>query len=75
MTPTDEELKNLKLYVTDGEGNVLKSTMVNNSGAFTPVNTKATYHFKGEYKTGSGEVLKQSFSGQTLSNTVSAISH
>ncbi|PAM92344.1 hypothetical protein B4N84_26445 [Flavobacterium sp. IR1] len=75
MTPTDEELKNLKLYVTDGEGNVLKSTMVNNSVAFTPVNTKATYHFKGEYKTGSGEVLKQSFSGQTLSNTVSAISH
>jgi len=75
MTPTSEELANLKMYVTDASGNVLKSTRIENTVSFTPVNTKAKYTINAIYKFSSEQEQKQSFSAETVSNSVSQITH
>jgi murein DD-endopeptidase MepM/ murein hydrolase activator NlpD len=75
MPPTDEELENLKMYVTDASGSVLKSTRIENTISFTPVNTKAKYTITAQYKLSAEEVQKQSFSAETITNSVSQITH
>ncbi|ABQ04226.1 PAAR-like protein [Flavobacterium johnsoniae] len=75
MPPTDEELENLKIYVTDASGSVLKSTRIENTISFTPVNTKAKYTITAQYKLSAEEVQKQSFSAETITNSVSQITH
>nr|WP_294930322.1 PAAR-like protein [uncultured Flavobacterium sp.] len=73
MVPTDEELEGLRLYVTDASGNVIKSVKVDYTVSFTPINTKAQYKIVAEYKLPSGEIQVQSFSAETMSNSVSSI--
>lgn len=75
MPPTSDELGQLRLYVTDASGNTIDSIKVNHTVSFTPVNTKAQYKIIAEYKLDSGEVLSQSFTAETISNSVSAITH
>lgn len=73
MLPTDEELEHLRLYVTDASGNVIKSVKVDYTVSFTPINTKALYKVIAEYKLASGELLTQSFTAETMTNSVSSI--
>ncbi|KAF2328458.1 PAAR-like protein [Flavobacterium nitrogenifigens] len=75
MPPTDSELENLKMYVTDALGNVLKSTKIENTVSFTPENTKAKYIVTAVYKLDTGEESRQNFTGETITNTVSEITH
>jgi len=75
MPPTEEELENLKMYVTDASGNVLKSVKIENTVSFTPINTNAKYNFHASYKLPSGELQSQSFSGETIGNAVTGITH
>ncbi|MEP7095350.1 MAG: glycoside hydrolase family 104 protein, partial [Flavobacterium sp.] len=75
MPPTDQELEQLRLYVTDGSGNTIDSVKVDYTVSFTPINTKAQYKIIAEYKLDSGEVLTQSFTAETITNSVAAITH
>jgi muramidase (phage lysozyme) len=75
MPPTNEELERLQLNVTDASGNILDSMKMDRTISFTPKNTKAQYKIIAEYKLDSGEVLTQSFTAETISNSVSGITH
>lgn len=75
MPPTAEELEQLRLYVTDASGNIIDSIKLNHTVSFTPINTKAQYKIIAEYKLDSGVVLTQSFTAETITNSVAAITH
>ncbi|WP_427871579.1 PAAR-like protein [Flavobacterium sp. MMS24-S5] len=75
MPPTDSELENLKMYVTDASGNVLKSTRIENTVSFTPINSKAQYKITAVYKPDDKETQTQNFTGETITNSVSEITH
>ena len=75
MPPTAEELEQLRLYVTDASGNIIDSIKLNHTVSFTPINTKAQYKIIAEYKPDSGEVFTQSFTAETITNSVAAITH
>ena len=75
MPPTAEELEQLRLYVTDASGNIIDSIKLDRTISFTPKNTKAQYQIIAEYKLDTGEVLTQSFTAETISNSVSGITH
>lgn len=75
MPPTDSELENLKMYVTDASGNILKSTRIENTVSFTPTNSKAQYKITATYKLDNGETQTQSFTGETIANSVAEITH
>lgn len=75
MPPTAEELEQLRLYVTDASGNTIDSIKLNHTVSFTPINTKAQYKIIAEYKPDSGEVFTQSFTAETITNSVAAITH
>ena len=75
IPPTDSELENLKMYVTDASGNVLKSTRIENTVSFTPTNSKAQYKITAVYKPDEKETQTQSFTGETITNSVSEITH
>lgn len=70
MPPTAEELEQLRLYVTDASGNIIDSIKLNHTVSFTPINTKAQYKIIAEYKPDSGEVFTQSFTAETITNSV-----
>ncbi|UWY29428.1 DUF4280 domain-containing protein [Flavobacterium sp. TR2] len=75
ISPTDEELENLKMYITDASGNILKSTRIENTVSFTPTNSKAQYKITAVYKLENGETQTQSFAGETIANSVAEITH
>jgi len=75
ITPTIEELANLKMHVTDALGNVLKSTRIENTVSFTPTNSKALYKITAVYKPDDGETQIQSFTAETIANSVAEITH
>ena len=75
MPPTDTELENLKMFVTDASGNILKSTRIENTISFTPANSKAQYKITAVYKLDNGATETQSFTGETIANSVAEITH
>ena len=75
MEPIEAEIENLKMYVTDEAGNVVKSIKVNNTVSFTPKNTNANYKIIAQYRLASGDVQIQRFEAKTIGNAVTGITH
>lgn len=77
ISPTEEELSRLEMFVTDEAGNRLSDySQEGKILNFTPNNSDAVYNFHAVYQDDEGTIWKQTFKGKTLSkNYVVSISH
>lgn len=77
MSPTQDELSRLEMYVTDEAGNRLSDYKQEGKIlTYTPTNADAVYNFYATYQDEEGNIHKQTFKGKTLTkNYVVSISH
>ncbi|MBE0392399.1 PAAR-like protein [Flavobacterium sp. PL002] len=75
LPPTDQELEHLQMQVTDASGNTVESTTVNSILTFIPLNSKAQYTVTAQYTLATGAIALQTFTGETVGNAVTGITH